>query len=164
VFVQYSREISKPFDRIVDLLPEVLVLLDEMGEDSYREGEELRIRIGPRPQRRMAAKTVSLRADTPIRDQSSIRIPLSWEATGTPGLFPRMTADLILAPLGDQLTQIRFEGSYEPPLGGTGRLLDRIILHRVAEVSVENLVDRIVDVLQAAASTRPPAVRRNEEE
>lgn len=164
MFVQHFSEISKPFERMVDLLPEVLVLLDELGEDSYREGEELRIRIGPSPQRWVAAKTVSLRADTPIRDQSSIRIPLSWEATGTPGLFPRMTADLMLAPLGDQLTQIRFEGAYEPPLGGTGRLLDRMILHRVAEVSVENLVDRIVVVLQAAASPRPPAVRGNEEE
>lgn len=75
-----------------------------------------------------------------------------------------MTADLMLVPLGDQLTQIRFEGAYEPPLGGTGRLLDRIILHRVAEVSVENMVDRIVVILQAAASPRPPAAWGNEEE
>ena len=149
-FVQYFSEISKPFERIVDVLPEVLVRLDELGEDSYREGEELLVLIGYRTYKVAAAKAVRLQAGTPIREQSSIRIPLSWAATGTPRLFPKMTADLMMFPLGDQLTQIRFEGVYQPPLGAVGRMLDRVILHRVAEMSVKDLVDRIVAILEVS--------------
>jgi hypothetical protein len=163
VFVQHFGEISKPLARIADLLPEVMVRLDELGEDSYREGEELLVRIGHRQHHVVAAKTVRLQAGTPIRERSSIRIPLSWAATGTPRLFPKMTADLMMVPLGDQLTQIRFEGVYQPPLGAVGRMLDRAILHRVAEMSVKDLVDRIVAILEVDPGPGPPAASGEEE-
>jgi hypothetical protein len=163
VFVQYFSEIPKSFERIVDVLPEVLVRLEELGEDSYRGGEELLVRIGNRQHNVVAAKTVRLHSGTPIRERSSIRIPLSWAATGTPRLFPKMTADLTMVPLGDQLTQIRFEGVYQPPLGAVGRMLDRAILHRVAEMSVKDLVDRIVAILEVDSPRGPPAACGEEE-
>ena len=151
MFVQYFSEIPRPLEVLVDVLPEVLTRLGKLGEDAYREGEEIRLRIGPRSHHSATAKTVSLRADAPIQDRSSIRVPLYWEATGTSGLFPTMTADIALVQLGDQLTKIRFEGTYEPPLGALGRLLDRTLMHRIAELSVKGLVDRIVDILEVAA-------------
>jgi hypothetical protein len=163
VFVQYFSEIPKSYEGIVDVLPEVMVRLQKLGEDSYRGGEELLVRIGSRQHNVVAAKTVRLHSGTPIWEQSSIRIPLSWAATGAPHLFPKMTADLTMVPLGDELTQIRFEGVYQPPLGAVGRMLDRVILHRVAELSVKDLVDRIVAILEDDSRPGPSAAWGEEE-
>jgi hypothetical protein len=63
-----------------------------------------------------------------------------------------MEADLKIEPLGPDLTQLSFEGSYEPPLGVPGAALDRWALHRVAEASVKNLVDRVAQDLDAHAA------------
>ena len=54
----------------------------------------------------------------------------------------------MIEPLGPDLTQLTFQGSYTPPLGLPGRLLDRWVLHRVAEANVKNLVDRIAKALR----------------
>jgi hypothetical protein len=141
-------------EEIERLLPDLGSHLESWGEGSYREGEALRVRIGADRKRRFAAKTVSLSMGTPTKGHATIRVPLSWVATGTPGLFPTMKADLVLARLDDDLTQVKFEGTYEPPLGTVGRVLDRGALHRVAEASVKNLVDQIVEALGAAPVPR----------
>lgn len=59
-----------------------------------------------------------------------------------------MDADLLLAPLGTQLTQLALRGSYRPPLGALGRAADRALLHRIAEASVKGFVDRIARALE----------------
>ncbi len=49
----------------------------------------------------------------------------------------------MVAPLGQEVTQISFEGRYEPPLEGFGRLLDRAVFHRLAQSTVRDFVDRM---------------------
>jgi hypothetical protein len=63
-----------------------------------------------------------------------------------------MDADLMIEPLGPDLTQLSFQGSYTPPFGVPGLLLDRWVLHRVAEASVKNLVDRVAKALRTHES------------
>ena len=82
-----------------------------------------------------------------VRGASTTTLPLEWWATGTTALFPRMDAELTVADLGGSLTQVLFQGNYQPPLGSVGRMLDRAVLHRFAEVSVKDFVDRIVGLL-----------------
>ncbi len=89
------------------------------------------------------AKTVHLEVRVPIETQDQLVVPITWQATGTPGLFPRMDAELIVAPLGSLHTQIAFRGTYEPPFGALGGILDRWALHRVAEATVKHFVDRL---------------------
>ena len=66
-----------------------------------------------------------------------------------------MLADLIVAPLGSTRAQLTFRGSYDPPLGPVGEVLDRALLHRVAESSVKAFMDRIANALSRAED--PPA-------
>ena len=66
-------------------------------------------------------------------------VPLTWRATSTPGLFPVLSADLEVAPLGPELTQLTIHGRYEPPLGAIGRRLDRLLMHRIAEATVQRV-------------------------
>lgn len=151
MFLQYFGYVPRPLAEIEGLLPDLGAHFEGWAAGSYREGEALRTRIGVDRRQKLVAKTVTLSAGPPVRSPSALRIPLSWVATGTPGLFPTMTADLVLARLDGELTQVKLEGTYQPPLGTVGRLLDQAVLHRIAEASVKNLVDRIVAALTDAA-------------
>lgn len=130
-----------PFREAERALLEVLDALPEEANVAYRKGEELRSRL--RLDGAPVAKTVRLEVGEPMRGQSETTIPLIWEATGTPGLFPRMEADLVLSALGEEVTHLALRGTYRPPLGRIGEMLDRALLHRVAELSVKRFVDRV---------------------
>jgi hypothetical protein len=108
---------------------------------AYRKGEELRTRIDPGSF--IPAKEVEIRLGRPMRRSGSVVIPMDWKATGVGALFPVMSADLVLQPLGPDLVEVIFRGTYEPPLKGLGRLLDRAVLHRLAEASAKAFLDQL---------------------
>jgi hypothetical protein len=79
---------------------------------------------------------------------------MTWEATGPEGLLPTLEGDLEVASLGPNRTQLSISAMYTPPMGAFGRALDRGLLHRVAEATVKDFLDRV-----AAAMPHPdPAV------
>jgi hypothetical protein len=143
MFVYYFVHVNRPF---AEAEPELVAQLNSFGslaDAAYREGEDLRDKIGLSRDNPVVAKTVQLVAGTPLRGGQQTTIPVAWEATGTPGLFPKLDADLIVATVGPELCQIAMRGTYSPPLGPLGRALDRAVLHRVAEASVKSFVDRV---------------------
>jgi len=143
MFVYYFVHVNRPFSDIEPLLVSQLNSFGSFAVAAYREGEDLRDKIGVSRDHPMMAKTVQLVAGVPLRGGQQTTIPFAWEATGTPGLFPRLDADLIVATVGPDLCQIAIRGMYAPPLGPLGRALDRAVLHRVAEASVKGFVDRV---------------------
>jgi len=147
VFIYYFVHLNRSFEEARGNLLEVLSGLDGMAAAAYREGEEIRARIGV-GESHAVAKTVRLEVGEPVGEDETMLLPIVWEATGTPGLFPRMEAEVVLAAIGPLLTQLSLRGSYRPPLGPIGRVLDRALLHRVAEASVKGFVDRIARSLQ----------------
>ncbi len=152
VFVQYYGEVARPYERVVSRCPLVLAQLEGWAQASYRDGEAIRAKVGPRGETSLVAKAVHLRVGKVVESSDARRVPLTWEATGTPGLFPKMDGELVIARVGDDLTQVKIQGQYAPPLGGFGRLIDQAFLHRVAEATTKELVDRIVDELGAEGS------------
>ena len=149
MFIYYFVTLAMPYGRAEQRLTEALDGLGELAGAAYREGEEIRARIGPSLDRRLLAKTVRLDASAPRRADADVTIPIVWEATGARVLFPRMEGDLILAAMGSELTQLVFRGTYRPPLGILGRALDRTMLHRVAEASVKSFIERIAAAITA---------------
>ena len=81
--------------------------------------------------------------ESPVDGASFLRLPFSWRATGPHGLFPVLEGDMEVAPLGDGLTQLAVSARYAPPLGLFGRVIDRTLLHRVAEGTVKDFLDRV---------------------
>jgi hypothetical protein len=143
VFVYYFVHVKRPFGEVEPQLVSQLNNLGALADAAYREGENLRDKIGVRGDHSVMAKTVHLAAGIPLRGDHQTTIPFAWEATGTPGLFPKLDADLIVATVGPELSQIAIRGAYAPPLGPLGRALDRALLHRVAEACVKSFVDRV---------------------
>jgi hypothetical protein len=147
MFVYYFVHVPASFESAERSVLDVLGGLDDFAERAYREGEEIRARLGIGSELPLFAKTVRIEVASPLRGKHETTIPLTWEATGTPGLFPRMEADLVIAELGSDITQLSFRGTYRTPLGKIGRALDRTLLHRIAESSVKKFVDKIASSL-----------------
>lgn len=118
---------------------------------AYRKGELLRTRIDPGSF--MPAKEVEILLGQPMDRSGSVIIPMDWKATGVGALFPVMSADLVLQPLGPGLVEVIFRGSYQPPLKGLGRLLDRAVLHRVAEASAKAFLDQLCRAIEDAIAS-----------
>ena len=150
MFVYYYVQVAESFAVVERKLLGILGGLGDMARAAYREGEVLRTKIGVGSSTSpLLAKTVEIEVGTPLRGESESEIPITWRATGTPGLFPSMEAGIVIARLGPSLTQISLRGSYEPPLGAVGRALDRTLFHRVAEASVKSFLDHIASSVQA---------------
>lgn len=77
-----------------------------------------------------------------------IAFKLEWHAAEGGALFPAMTAELSVYRLGKDETQLELSGTYEPPLGTIGKVLDALVMHRVAEASVHRFVGDVAAVLR----------------
>jgi len=118
---------------------------------AYRKGEELRTRIEPGSL--IPAKEVEIVLGQPVGRSGSVIIPMDWRATGPGAMFPKMSADLVLQPLGPGLVEVVFRGSYEPPLKVLGRFLDRALLHRVAEASAKAFLDQLCRAVEESIAS-----------
>jgi hypothetical protein len=111
------------------------VLLSEVGF-----GEDVRV-----------ARQVAITFGQPVRTGSKLILPLRWVATGATGLFPALEADLEVAPLAADSTQLAMSARYVPPLGPIGKAIDRAVLFRVAEATLKDFLDRVGELLHADA-------------
>src|SRR5664280_663483 len=125
-------------------------LWQHVAEAAYDEGEELLSRVGPFGPVPGLSKAVRVQVGK-VRDRGEgFVMPLRWSATGPTELFPVMEADLEIAPLGADESQLRLSGSYDPPLGPVGRQLARLLLHQLAEATVRALLSQLVAALLVA--------------
>ena len=145
MLVYYFVYVTGKVDTVAKSLTDSTGDLTVWARLAYEGGEELRTRI--KPGAWMPAKEVEITVGTPVWRPGGVHMPMSWKATGPDVLFPVLEADLILEAVGDELTQITLRGSYKPPLGPVGRLLDRALLHHLAEACVKNFMDRIESAL-----------------
>jgi hypothetical protein len=93
----------------------------------------------------------------PRRMSQSMVVPLGWIASDQAGLLPKVEADLEIAPLGSKATQVSLSARYTPPLGVVGQVLDRTLMHHVAEAVVKDTTERIVAVIRERLRGSPPA-------
>lgn len=144
MFVRYYLDLPVAFDDV-----EALVLdspgtwVPAMLEAAEDRGERLLAEVGFAVDARRIDKEVEISLGEPYRLSRKTLLPMSWRATGPERLFPQLDADLEIAPLGPQRTQLSISARYRPPLGTLGRALDRAMLHRVAEATIKDFLDRV---------------------
>jgi hypothetical protein len=153
VFARYFIELPLP-------APEVEVVLFRSPEewipglarDADARGEQFLADVGFGPKGLRIEKKVAIELGSRTDFPSMTVLPISWRATGAQGLFPSLEADLEVAPLGPTRTQLAISARYDPPLGLIGRAIDRALLHRVAEATLKDFLDRIGEVLSTRAA------------
>lgn len=144
MLIQDFIDVSLPLEEVEDRL----IHSSDLGTwaaAAYARGEQLAVGPGVAG----VAARVELEVGKPLRGSDSVVIPFAWRAVGSRLLFPHMEAELVLTPLGSATTTLSFRGSYRPPLGGLGEVLDRVAMHRLAQATVRNFLERLTDALTA---------------
>jgi hypothetical protein len=157
VFIRYYVELPIPFEHAEDLLLRSPgSWIPGLAEGADAKGERLLAEVGFRGPGRRVDKRVEITLQEPMRFATKTVLPMSWRATGPERLFPNLEADLDIAPLGPERSQLAIDARYQPPLGALGSVLDRALLHRVAEATLKDFLDRAAGVLMDS-SARPVA-------
>ncbi len=154
MFVRYYVELPLPLDRVAQaLVGPSRGWVSALAVDADARGDQLLAEVGVRVDgRRLLGATVRIELGEPAQLGDKTVLPMSWRATAGTGLFPAMDGDLEVAPLGPARTQLAMSARYQPPLGRLGSALDRAVLHRVAEATVKDFVDRVAETLRSHAA------------
>lgn len=148
--VEYFIELPFPVGQVEQALlrsPETWVL--KLARQAGRRGELLLSEVGFGPPGRGLRKSVLIDLGRPYRRASKTVLPIRWSATGPRRLFPAMEADVGILALDANRTHFSFEGRYRPPGGAVGRGIDRALLHRVAEATARDFMDRVARALES---------------
>jgi hypothetical protein len=148
MFVRYFVELPLAFTEVEEAL-----LRDPQGwvpgaaRDAENTGEDLLAEVGFGEDGRRVSRAVMIELQAPMKFPSRTILPVSWRAAEHEALFPKLDADIEVASLGPSRSQISASARYRPPLGLVGRAIDRTLLHRVAEATVKDFVDRVAEQL-----------------
>jgi Rrf2 family protein len=123
-------------------------------EAASADGEATRLRVGPGGPAWLG-KTVAVHLGEPNGTDDALTIPLTWEATGPTGLFPRLKAELHVSAVDPERAELALSGHYRPPLGRAGQVLDEALLTHVARATVRSLLRRVARALEEAPARRP---------
>jgi len=156
MFIRYYLDLPIRFEDVEAALvaqPEAWV--PGLARDAEDRGERLLAEVGFAYDREHRLdKRVEIDFGEPYRIPSKTLLPMSWRPAGAEHLFPALEADLEVAPLGPSRTQLSISARYRPPMGVVGRALDRALLHRVAEATMKDFLDRVGEALQTRATAR----------
>lgn len=157
MFVQDFAVVERPFDEVAARFDgDRAAVLAGAFAAVRLEGERLRLRVGLAGWPSAFAKTVEL-TPGPVRELGDgLLVAFRWEAVGSSNsLFPRLDADLQVAPFGTDQTVVTLRGRYEPPAGQLGRLADQLVLHRLAESTMRAFLAGVCARLVSAAPDAP---------
>jgi hypothetical protein len=147
MFARYFVELPIPADDVEHALSrDPRRWLPGLAEQANFKGDRLLAEVG-------VGGTIGLHREViielgpMIHATSKSFFPLRWTASGHPGLFPALDADIEVAPMGPDRAQLAMSARYVPPLGAVGRTIDRALLSRVAEATVKDFLDRVADAI-----------------
>jgi hypothetical protein len=144
MFVRYFVELPLAAARVEEaLLASPPGWLSAMAGAAQARGDELLTAVGVGPLGPRLGRRVAIQLGEPVRFPSMTSLPLTWEPVGLEGLLPRLDATLEVGSLGEDRTQLAVSARYRAPLGVVGRAVDRVLLHRVAEATLKDFLDRL---------------------
>ena len=144
MFVRYYLELPLPARQVEHaMLDPAADWLSTVAGEAQRRGDHLLTEVGVGPLGPRLGRRVIIQVGQPVRFPSMTSLPLTWEPVGLEEVLPRLDANIELGFLGEDRTQLAISARYRPPLGVLGRSVDRLLLHRVAEATVKDFLDRV---------------------
>jgi hypothetical protein len=154
MFIRYYIELPLPVAKVEQaLVGSPAGWLSAVAGEAQARGDGLLGDVGVGPLGTRLRRQVRIQLGQPVRFPSMTSLPLIWEPVGLEGVLPRLDANLELGSLGGDRTQLAISARYRPPLGVVGRAVDRVLLHRVAEATVKDFLDRIGAAITDQATT-----------
>lgn len=150
MFLRYYVDLPFP---LVEAEPALLegpeTWIPGLFRDAEGRGHALLTEVGFAVDERRIDREVEIELGAPYVSGTATRMPLTWSATTKGRLFPQLEADLELAAVGRDRSQLSLDARYRPPFAMVGRALDRALLHRVAEATIKDFVDRVAERISA---------------
>ena len=149
MFVRYYLDIAASFPDVeAAILDDPERWIPGLLRAAEDRGQHLLAEVGFAVDTRRIDKQVEIELGAAIRTPSKTVLPMTWRATRPEGLFPQLDADVEVASLGADRTQLSISARYRAPMGAVGRVLDRALLHRVAEATVKDFLERVGERLR----------------
>lgn len=110
--------------------------------------------VRPEQGRRLTllGKDVAVDLDEPFDGHDVVSVPVRWKATWPSAIYPSFEGELELTRLSDGSAALWLLGRYRTPLGAIGRVLDRAVLHAMANDGVRHMLDQMVSHLEHPAA------------
>ena len=156
MFLRYFVTVPMPPEQVEEHISRdaakwLPALAGQVSGEGVRLLADLGFDVGPA----RVERQVEITLGAPRHTVGATLLPISWRAAAAPGLFPVLDGQFEIAGLGRGTTQLGISAHYEPPLGVVGKIADRALMHRVAEVTVKDFLDRVATlVLQADPTPR----------
>jgi hypothetical protein len=132
--------------------------LAKLASAAEKDGEALLLQIGPEWAHGLLTREVEVNLGS-SRERGGISvIALEWSATDLTGMFPTLSGDLDLAPLGPHSCRLTLAASYLPPFGGIGRALDHALMRRVAQSTIRSFLVRVATTLEEDEGREPATI------
>lgn len=122
--------------------------MPDMARGANGDGEKLLSELGLNLSKRRIGRRIIVEIGAPKATAGLMFFPIRWRSATEAGLFPTLDGVLELAALGSARTQLGLSANYTPPLGLVGKIADRALFHRIAEVTVKDFLERIGERLQ----------------
>lgn len=122
--------------------------MPDMARDANGDGEKLLSELGFNLGKGRIGRRIKVEMGAPKVRDGLMFLPIRWRAATEAALFPTLDGELEVAALGSARTQLGLSANYEPPLGLLGKIADRALFHRVAEVTVKDFLERIGDRIE----------------
>ena len=149
MFLRTYVELELPIAEVEEaLLRTPVEWIPGLASSAEEHGDQLLAEVGFPVSRLQLGKRVEIELGPPVRTAGRTWLPLTWRATGPRGIFPTLEAELEVAALGPHLTQLGLSARYKPPFGLVGESIDRALLHRVAEATIRDFVERVAAALR----------------
>ena len=117
----------------------------EVSDHAYATGLAVLARAGPLGDVRGLAKTRQVRLSAPRERKTGVAYALRWEASGPAGgLFPVLDADLSLIRVAANRTRLAIIACYRSSPGTLSVQLDRMLLSRMARMTLQSLLNSVV--------------------
>ncbi|HJR24611.1 MAG TPA: hypothetical protein VJ804_04010 [Acidimicrobiales bacterium] len=102
-------------------------------------------------------QAVALKVGSPRAIEHGLALPVGWRASGREQLLPTFDGALEISESRPG-TRVRLVGAYSVPLGAIGRVGDGVLGRRVADRSLQTLVERLASRLETEVRARVESV------
>jgi hypothetical protein len=149
MLLRYFIVVDRPIEEVEsDLAMGAQQWMPALAWKSNGHGLRLLSELGFAVGKRRMARRIEVELGA-LRPMSAVTLlPIRWRAASHAGLFPALDGQLEIASIGNTITQIGISATYEPPLGLLGKIADRALMHRVAEITVKDFLDRVGEQLR----------------
>lgn len=144
MFLKTVTELSTDFEEVrAALVRRPRGWLEELASAAGAEGSRLLVQVGLEVHGRQLVRRARIEVGDPITTDRLASLPLRLWMEDHEHLFPTLEGSIDAAWLGPGCTHLALTAQYRPPFGVLGQVIDRALLHRVAEAVAQQFLEAV---------------------